>query len=71
MSEINCDDDMVWKLIEGARSHGEESEPDHEVGDLQAFLLACWAVLTPELRSLVLDDPRVRNVIDGSEYQDR
>lgn len=28
--------------IETAETHGAESEPDHEVGDLQDFLRAAW-----------------------------
>ena len=36
--------------IEAAQQHGEDSEPDHEVGDLQDFLRAMWAVLSVEQR---------------------
>jgi hypothetical protein len=36
--------------IGAAQKHGEDSEPGHEVGDLQAFLRAAWKLLTPEQR---------------------
>lgn len=35
------------RLFEAAKAHGEESDPDHEVGDLQGIVFSCWARLTP------------------------
>ena len=32
-------------LLAAAEEHGLESEPDHEVGDLQDLLRACWSRL--------------------------
>ncbi len=55
-------------LLEGAKRHGENSEPDHEVGDLAAFLIACWSTMSPGQRALALSDPDVREVIDGPDY---
>lgn len=43
------------RLIDAARAHGEQSDPDHEVGDLQGILRDCWAVMTPEQRKEVYD----------------
>jgi hypothetical protein len=56
-------------LLECARLHGENSEPDHEVGDLAAFFVACWTVMTPEQRALALSDPQMQDVIDGPDYE--
>jgi hypothetical protein len=56
-------------LLEAARLHGENSEPDHEVGDLQSLFLACWSVMTPEQRASALFDPDVQDVLDGPEYE--
>ena len=39
---------VVEALIEAAKTHGEYSEPDHEVGDLQDYLRAAFSLLTPE-----------------------
>ncbi|TES73098.1 hypothetical protein E2P84_22325 [Burkholderia cepacia] len=36
--------------IRAAKEHGENSEPDHEVGDLQDYLRDMWKLLTPEQR---------------------
>lgn len=42
--------EMLDALIAAAAKHGEESDPDHEVGDLQDILRACWERLTPRQR---------------------
>ncbi len=52
------------ELFDLAKSHGEDSEPDREVGDLQDLCRAMWAVLTPEQRRLVLASPEVKNLTD-------
>jgi hypothetical protein len=38
----------VEKLIEAAAAHGRDSEPDHEIGDLQDFLRLAWSLMTDE-----------------------
>ncbi|MBN3761017.1 hypothetical protein [Burkholderia sp. Ac-20365] len=38
----------VELCIRAAKAHGEESAPDHEVGDLQDCLREMWKLLTPE-----------------------
>lgn len=43
----------VEDLISAARSHGEESDPDHEAGDLQAYLRAAFQVLDDSQREAV------------------
>lgn len=40
----------IEDLLACAQAHGEDDDPDHEVGDLQDLLRACWAVMTPEQR---------------------
>ncbi len=56
-------------LLEGARLHGENSEePEHEVGDLATFLIACWSTMSPDQRALALSDPDVQAVIEGPDY---
>ena len=44
------------RLIDAARRHGELSEPDHEIGDLQAILRACWQRLTPAQAREIFDE---------------
>lgn len=41
------------RMIDAARQHGVESETDHEVGDLQEILRACWEYLPAPARSAV------------------
>ncbi len=62
--------DFAILLMEAARLHGENSEPDHDVGDLQDLLFACWLVMSPEQRALALSDPAVVSVLDFPEYED-
>jgi hypothetical protein len=38
----------VERLIDSATQHGQDSEPDHEVGDLQGFLRLAWEIMTPQ-----------------------
>ena len=48
--------DDIELLIEAAREHGEESDPDHEVGDLQDLVRLCWAELSPEARAKIIEE---------------
>jgi hypothetical protein len=41
-------DNDVERLIDSAAQHGRDSEPDHEVGDLQDFLRLAWSLMTDE-----------------------
>ena len=45
--------DRLELLIDAATAHGEKSESDHEVGDLQDILRVCWKLLTPEQQETV------------------
>lgn len=40
----------VEVYLEAARQHGNESEPDHEIGDLRSLLRAIWEVVSIEQR---------------------
>ena len=40
----------VEHYINAAAQHGEDSEPDHEVGDLQEFLRAAWNLMSADQR---------------------
>lgn len=41
---------MLDDFIKAATNHGRDSEPDHEVGDLQDMLRTAWKIMTPEQR---------------------
>jgi len=70
MAADHTSPDFANLLIEAATLHGENSEPDHEVGDLQELFLACWLVMSPEQRALALSDPAVEIVLSLPEYKD-
>lgn len=53
-----------------AQRHGEDSEPDHEVGDLQAFFRAAYDMLTPEQRECFLARDDVRETIESALVSD-
>ncbi len=46
-------DPLLDALLTAAATHGRESDPDHEVGDLQDILRTAWAHLTPVQRRAV------------------
>lgn len=54
------------ELFEAAIKHGEDSEPDHEVGDLQDLLTEMWDLLTAEQRAKFLASETVRNVWEAA-----
>lgn len=54
--------DRADAFIEGARLHGEDSDPDHEVGDLQEFFRAAYGLLTPDQRIAFERSPEVIKV---------
>ena len=41
-------------VFEMAKQHGEDSDPDHEVGDLQELLRQAWEIMSPEQRLKLL-----------------
>jgi hypothetical protein len=68
----------VYTYTHAAFVHGEESEGDHEVGDLQDLLRAAWALMTEEQRieflftdeaKAVLTAPPAPSKIDAALHQ--
>lgn len=52
--------------VGAAQSHGESSDPDHEVGDLQDFLRAAFKIMTPEQRKAFALDETVQQTLEGA-----
>ncbi|MBG6083059.1 hypothetical protein [Rubrivivax gelatinosus] len=52
----------IEEFIDAAKQHGVDSEPDHEVGDLQDLLRAMWELLTPEQRLAYVGLHKVQEV---------
>lgn len=54
----------VENYIEGARRHGEDDDPDHEVGDLQELFRAAYGLLSPSQRAEFGRLPEVEEMRD-------
>lgn len=52
-------------ILKAAEAHGENSEPDYEVGDLQVVLRAAWALMTPGQRVALLRDADVAEQLEN------
>jgi hypothetical protein len=57
-------------LIELAKQHGEDSEPDHEVGDLQELLRAAFSFMAADQLRAFIALPEVQDVLDGMGVDD-
>lgn len=53
-------------LIDAALEHGENSEPDHEAGDLQQYIRSSWELLTRTQRRDFYTTPAILSVIETS-----
>ena len=49
-----------------AEQHGEDSDPDHEVGDLQDWLRVAFTIMTPEQRRAFAVRDEVRATLDAA-----
>lgn len=46
--DVVADEHLLENLLQAASSHGRQSEPDMEIGDLVDALRVVWKLLTPE-----------------------
>lgn len=53
----------IEKYIQAAQRHGEDSEPDHEVGDLQDILRSVWPLLGENEKRVAISLPKFRGVL--------
>lgn len=44
------------QIIKAAEKHGQDSDPDFEVGDLQVALREAWKQMTPYQRAVALSN---------------
>ena len=51
-------------VLAAAKDHGMDSEPDHEVGDLQDSLRAMWGILSPLQKLQFMQTPAVLANLD-------
>jgi hypothetical protein len=57
-------DENLERLLGAAASHGEQSEPEHEVGDLQEILIAIWSVLDKKTKSKVMSHSQIEAILE-------
>jgi hypothetical protein len=55
---------LLAEIFELAEAHGQESDPEHEVGDLQDVVRLCWHWLNPLQREHVLREFRAQRSED-------
>ena len=53
----------IETYIKSAQQHGEDSEPDHEIGDLQVFLRAAFRHMSTGERHAFAADPEVAETL--------
>jgi hypothetical protein len=56
----------VEHLLSVAQQHGEDSGTDYEVGDLQEFLRAAWALLSEQQKAAFFASPAVAQAYEGA-----
>lgn len=54
----------VELILEAARLHGENSESEHEVGDLQDAIRLIWGILSVEQKRKVMNDRALQERIE-------
>lgn len=54
---------IIEKLITCAENHGEDSDPVHQVGDLEDMLRAAWQLMTPEQKRRFIQSDEVDNAV--------
>jgi len=51
---VSINYDGYDSIVKSAESHGLDSEPDHEVGDLQEALFIAWELLNEKTRKVLV-----------------
>lgn len=60
-------DPRVERILNAAQQHGQNSEPDHEVGDLQDVLRAAWSLMSIEQRNQLMAAAETVNVLQAGD----
>jgi DNA-binding SARP family transcriptional activator len=56
--------DLYYAVTKHALEHGEDSDPDHEVGDLQDVLAMCLNIMSIDQARKLYTQISDRNLID-------
>lgn len=60
-------DPRIERVIRAAEQHGTNSEPDHEVGDLQDLLRSAWSLMSPDQRDQLMAAAETLNVLQHGD----
>ena len=53
-------------FLRAAEKHGEDSDPDHEVGDLQEYIKVLWSLLKPKQKKAFILNDSVQATLEGA-----
>ncbi len=67
MARAPTTDDEVERYIRAAAQHGRDSEPDHEVGDLQQLLRIAFGMMTDCQRAAFAADRQTVEILAVAE----
>ena len=56
----------IQYFLRAAKRHGQDSDPDHEVGDLQAYMHVLWSLLTPIQKKVFILNESVQSTLEGA-----
>ena len=71
-TQAEQEEGLVCEIMSAADRHGEQSEPEHEVGDLQDAIRLMWGKLTYEQKRAVHNDYfQMHGHWDGREDDDK
>lgn len=62
--------ELAERVITAAKQHGDDSEPEHEVGDLQDVVRAMWHLMAPHQRVAMMRMPEVQQVFQSAYMMD-
>lgn len=62
--------EAVEVCIRAAKQHGDDDDPDHEVGDLQDCLREMWVLLTPDQRNAYMSSESVIGRLELGLYSE-
>ncbi|TAL65789.1 MAG: hypothetical protein EPN79_11460 [Burkholderiaceae bacterium] len=63
-------DERIETVIRSAQKHGEDEDPDHEVGDLQDALRAAWGCMSAQQRSDLMASSEMIQILEPGMLDD-
>lgn len=63
------DKSILDDIIAAAANHGRDSEPDHEVGDLQDLLRVAWKIMTPQQRTQFWNHDTTHEILKSGGWE--